>query len=57
MPKQSSTPYRWLIPVYYKDKIKTSAVDEEIKCAVKICLSKRIPFTFDHHIFDLPSTL
>jgi len=25
-PKQSSTPYQWLTPDYYKDKVKTSAV-------------------------------
>jgi len=26
-PKQSSTPYHWLTPDYYKDKVKTSTVD------------------------------
>jgi len=26
MPKKSSTPYHWLTPGYYKDKVKTSAV-------------------------------
>ena len=29
-------------------------VNQLLKYAVKICLSKRIPFTFDHHICDLP---
>jgi len=53
-PKQSSTPYHWLTPGYYKDKAKTSAVDEVLKYAVKIRLPKRIPFTFDRHICDLP---
>jgi len=53
-PKQSSTPYHWLTRGYYKDKVKTSAVDEMLKYAVKVCLSKRIPFTFDRHIYDLP---
>ena len=40
-PKQSSTPYHWPTPGYYKDKVKTSAVHH-------------FPFTFDHHICDLP---
>jgi len=39
-PKQSSTPYHWLTPGYYKDKVKPSAV--------------YLPFTFDRHICDLP---
>jgi len=26
MSKQSSTPYHWLTPGYYKDKVKTSSV-------------------------------
>jgi len=38
--KQSSTPYHWLTPGYYKDKVKTSAVHH-------------IPFTFARHICDL----
>jgi len=38
--KQSSTPYNWLTPGYYKDKVKTSAV--------------YLPFTFDRHLCDLP---
>jgi len=38
---QSSTPYHWLTPGYYKDKVKTSAVHH-------------IPFTSNRHICDLP---
>jgi len=54
MPKQSSTPYHWLTPGYYKDNVKTSAVDEMLKYAVKICLFKRIPLTVTYVTF--PST-
>jgi len=50
-PKQSSPPHHWLTPGYFKDKVKTSAVDEVLKYAVKIRLSK--PFTFDSHTIDL----
>ena len=40
-PKQSSIPYHWLKPGYYKDKEKTSAVHH-------------VHLTFDRHIRDLP---
>jgi len=55
-PKQSTTPYHWLIPGYYKDKVKTSAVDEVLKYAVKIRLSKRIPLTLTAKYVTFPST-
>jgi len=57
MPKQSSTTYYWLTPGHYKDKVKTSAINEVLKYAVKIHSSKCIPFTFDRHICDLPQHL